>query len=73
MLIRPSVLQTIYTIKDTNDLQSVEIGEALEDVHVETADAVVGQISEAQRQTQFWFIPSITQTEEQQERRVNNR
>ena len=42
-------------------LQSDQIGEALEDVHVETADAVVGQVPVVHRKQSFWLISSTFQ------------
>lgn len=32
-------------MKNTDDLQSDQTGEALEDVYIKTADAVIGQVS----------------------------
>lgn len=44
--------------KYTNDLQSDQIGETFEDVYVQTADAVVGQVSETQgKKALLLFLP----------------
>lgn len=48
-----------YIHKNTNNLQFDQTGEALEDVYIETADAVVGQVSvkkNTQEKENFGFI-----------------
>lgn len=51
---------TLY--KNSINLQSNQTGEALEDVYIEAADAVVGQVSGVNTEKDVWFISSIFQT-----------
>lgn len=58
----PVLVHHSYIHKKSNDLQSGQTGEALEDVDVKTADAVVGQVSVAHTEKEgFWFISSTFQ------------
>lgn len=48
-------------IKNTDDLQSDQTGEALEDVYIKTADAVIGQVSVTHKNLiEFFHILEIT-------------
>lgn len=53
------VAHNLYIRKSTNDLQSDQTGEALEDVYVETADAVVGQVPVAKKIVLGLFLPHL--------------
>lgn len=47
---KPSILSfTFFFLKKPSDLQPDQTGEPFEDVHIQTADAVVGQISVGNR------------------------
>ncbi len=61
----PILAHYLYIDKKSHDLQSGQTGEALEDVYVETADAVIGQVSAAQNRKRkflvyFFHVSEIT-------------